>query len=224
MIWGNNQHASSRTLYVYCLSTAEKKRRQRKELYILSWMLPNNNCFFWWHLYLVCRAHPFAQQFVFRNVSASQSPSAFYSANKFCEKKTMWQQIPGSLYQYKADCWQDLVQWLWWGMGEIYSFLYQVMSPVVKQCDRKSVQLWWLSSVLCPSTFSFRSLSKAHLKCTVCSLWMTHPQENELYGAGSLANKHFTICRVYWSTLLTYSLNPGTTNTNWQTSSVLFCL
>ncbi len=106
------------------------------------------------------------------------------------------------------------MQWLCWGMGEIYSFLYQVMSPVVKQCDRKSVQLWWLSSVLCPSTFSSRSLSKAHLRCTVCSLWMTHPQENELYGAGSLANKHFTICRAYWSTLLTYSLNPQTANTN----------
>lgn len=100
------------------------------------------------------------------------------------------------------------------GMGEIYSFLYQVMSPVVKQCDRKSVQLWWLSSVLCPSTFSSRSLSKAHLKCTVCSLWMTHPQENELYGAGSLANKHFTICRVFLSTLLTYRLNPQAANTN----------
>lgn len=142
--------------------------------------------------------------------SMLRSPSTFYSANKFCEKTT-WQQIPGSHYQYIADCWQDLVQW---GMGEIYSFLYQVMSPVVKQCDRKSVQLWWLSSVLCPSTFSSRSLSKAHLKCTVCSLWMTHPRENELYGAGSLANKHFTICRVYWGTLLTYSLNPQTTNSN----------
>ncbi len=88
------------------------------------------------------------------------------------------------------------------------------MSPVVKQCDRKSVQLWWLSSVVCPSTFSSRSLTKVHLKCTVCSLWMTHPQENELYDAGSLANKHFTICRVYWSTMLTYCLNPQTTNTN----------
>lgn len=108
------------------------------------------------------------------------------------------------------------------GDGWDLQFLYQVMSPVVKQCDRKSVQLWWLSSVLCPSTFSSRSLSKAHLKCTVCSLWMTHPQENELYGAGSLANKHFTICSVYWSTLLTYSLNPQTTNTN-PDKPILFC-
>lgn len=97
-----------------------------------------------------------------------------------------------------VKCWQGLVLWLWW--GENYSFLYQIVSPVVKQCDRKSVELWCLSSVLCPSTFSSRSSSRAHLRGTVRSLWMTHPRENELYGAGSLANKHFTTCRVCSST------------------------
>lgn len=87
------------------------------------------------------------------------------------------------------------------------------MSPVVKQCDRKSVQLWWLSSVLCPSAFSSRSSSRAHLERTVCSLRMTHPQQNELYAAGSLANKHSLICTVWWSSSLTYSLNLQTANT-----------
>lgn len=109
-------------------------------------------------------------------------------------------------------------------MGEIYSFLYQVMSPVVKQCDRKSVHLWWLSSVLCPSTFCSRSLSKAHLKCTVCSLWMTHPRENELQGAGSLANKHFTICSLlkYFADLKS---DPADCKYKlWQTNSASFCL
>lgn len=150
---------------------------------------------------------------MFRLTISSTFDSACNFSEKFKKKKKK-KQLPGLLYQYIADSRQDLVLWLLWGMGEIYSFLYQVMSPVVKQCDRKSVQLWWLSSVLIPSTFSSRSSSKVHLRCTVCSLPMTHPQENELYGAGSLANKHFTICRVYWSTLLTYSLNPQTTNTN----------
>lgn len=38
-----------------------------------------------------------------------------------------------------VECWRGLVLWLWW--GENYSFLYLIMSPVVKQCDRKSVEL-----------------------------------------------------------------------------------
>lgn len=42
---------------------------------------------------------------------------------------------------------------------------------------------------------------------------MTHPQQNELYAAGSLANKHSLICTVWWSTSLTYSLNLQTANT-----------
>lgn len=51
-----------------------------------------------------------------------------------------------------------------------------------------------------PLYILLRSLSKAHLQCSVCSLQMTHPQENELYGAGSLANKQFTVCTLLWST------------------------
>lgn len=74
----------------------------------------------------------------------------------------------------------------------------------MKRWDRKSVEPWWLGSVLCPSTLSSRSSSKAHLRRTVRSPRMTHPREEELHGAGSRANKHFTICGVYWSTPLTY--------------------
>lgn len=106
------------------------------------------------------------------------------------------------------------------GDGWDLPFLYQVMSPVVKQCDRKSVQLWCLSSVLCPSTFS----SEAHLKCPVCSggwlilrrtscMMQVPLQINISRCAESPEVRCWLSC---WTHRLQHKL--------WQNNSVVFCL
>lgn len=54
-----------------------------------------DNVYIYLHVYF--SSSSFAQQFVFINVV---STSTFYSADNFFEK-TVWQQIPGSFYQYR---------------------------------------------------------------------------------------------------------------------------
>lgn len=118
-----------------------EKPRWHTVLFILSRMLTNglfcleiylNTCIF-----SVCLT---SSRFVFRNASWYNLPLDSTQQTNFVRKHC------GSKYlapfintQLTVD--RTLCSGYSGGMGKIYSFLYQVMSPVVKQCDRKSVQL-----------------------------------------------------------------------------------
>lgn len=135
----------------------------------------------------------------------------FFVYTPTCIQRQMWLQIPRSRYQYTADCWQGLVRVvIAGGMGKFS------LPDNVSCCET----MW---QKICTSAMSqqcffapLHSPQGAHPKPTsniayVAGGWLILGRK-ELYGAGSLANKHFTICSVYSSTLLSWSRIHQTAN------------
>lgn len=105
------------------------------------------------------------------------------------------------------DCWQNLVprRRPGWDLQfpsppnvSCWETMWQKISTAVKRS----------AAFCCPLE---HSPPGAHPEpaSNVCSLPMTHPQQNELRAAGSLANKHPLICTDCRGTSPTYSRNPA---------------